>query len=490
MPSYARRREAATLPPADDEDIRQELARRHLLDFTAYTKPDYEANWHHRAICGELDALARGETTRLILCMPPRFGKSELASRRFPAYMFGRDPDVRIIACSHNVELARAMNRDVQRIIDSPGYAEVFSQTALFGSNVRSNGRGAYIRNADAFEIVGRRGFYLAAGVGGSITGRGCDIGVIDDVVKNHEEAASETYRERVWDWYTSTFYTRLEKNAKILVVMTRWHEDDLVGRLLSLQKSAETLHKWRVVCFPGISEGQGEYTHPEDARHRAEGDPLWPGKYSRAEMDETKAVIGSRDWAGLYQQRPSPAEGAIFLRGWWRYWKTAPEPVWFDEIVQSWDCTFKDTKGTDYVVGQVWGRKGANRYLLDQCRDRMNFPKTVDAIRKLKAKWPSSGAILVEDAANGPAVVSILKSEIPGLIPVSPKGGKAVRAHAITAQIEAGNVYIPSPEAREWSGDFIEECAAFPNGKHDDQVDAMTQALSRLSDQRRARWV
>jgi predicted phage terminase large subunit-like protein len=477
------------LPLLSDDEYRIERARRHLLDFTTYTKTDYEVNWHHRVICNEIDAFVRGETKRLILCMPPRFGKSELLSRRFPAYILGRSPDTKIISCSHNVELARAMNRDVQRIIDSPEYATLFPRTTLFGANIRSTARGAYIRNTDIFEVVNHRGTYIAAGVGGSITGRGCDIGVIDDVVKNHEEAASETYRERVWDWYTSTFYTRLEKNAKILIVMTRWHEDDLVGRLLELQKNNDSVHKWRVICFPAIYEGQGEYTHPEDIARRAEGDPLWPGKYSLDEMNEKKAVIGSRDWAGLYQQRPSPAEGAIFMRNWWQYWKEARHPSFFEEIIQSWDCTFKDTDGTDYVVGQVWGRRGADRYLLDQVRDRMNFPKTVDAIKKLKAKWPSTGAVLIEDTANGPAVIATLKHDIPGLIPVKPEGGKVVRAQAVTAQIEAGNVYLPSPEIAAWVGDFIEECAAFANGKYDDQVDCMTQALTRLAMKSQASW-
>jgi predicted phage terminase large subunit-like protein len=487
MQNSAQKR-GVTLPLLPDDEFRKERARRHILDFVTYTKPDYEVNWHHKVICEEIDKLVAGETTRLILCMPPRFGKSELISRRLPAYIFGRNPDCRIIACSHHVELAQAMNRDVQRIIDSTEYEELFPATKLFGSNIGSSKKGTYIRNTDIFEIVEHCGMYLAAGVGGSITGRGCDIGVIDDVVKNHEEAASETYRERVWDWYTSTFYSRLEKNAKVLIVMTRWHEDDLVGRLLNLQKSNDAVSKWRVISFPALFEVRDEYSHPRDSRQI--GEPLWPGKYSLAEMDEKKAVIGSRDWAGLYQQHPSPAEGAIFLREWWKYWTAMPDPTWFDEIIQSWDCTFKDTKGSDFVVGQVWGKHGADRYLLDQTRGQMAFPATVRAIRNMKLKWPSTGAILIEDTANGPAVISTLKQEIQGIIPVNPQGGKAVRAHAVTAQIESGNVYIPSPEVCAWVGDYIEEHAAFPNAENDDQVDSTSQALTRLRDKKQARWV
>jgi predicted phage terminase large subunit-like protein len=161
---------------------------------------------------------------------------------------------------------------------------------------------------------------------------------------------------------------------------------------------------------------------------------------------------------------------------------------MWFEEIIQSWDCTFKDTKGTDYVVGQVWGRKGADRYLLDQVRDKMAFPATVRAIKNMKDKWPQSKRILIEDTANGPAVISTLKHDIPGIVPVNPSGGKVVRAQAVTAQIESGNVYIPSQETCSWVGDYIEEFAAFPNGKHDDQVDSTTQALCYM-DMKRGGW-
>jgi predicted phage terminase large subunit-like protein len=175
--------------------------------------------------------------------------------------------------------------------------------------------------------------------------------------------------------------------------------------------------------------------------------------------------------------------EGAIFLREWWRHYDDNPAGLacGMEEVIQSWDCSFKDADGTDYVVGQVWGKNGANRYLLDQARARMDFPATVRAVCALKAKWPQASRIYVEDKANGPAVISTLNREIQGLIPVNPEGGKVVRAYAVTGQIESGNVFLPSTEHAPWIGDFIEECAAFPNGTHDDQVDAMTQALVHL---------
>jgi predicted phage terminase large subunit-like protein len=372
------------------------------------------------------------------------------------------------------------MNRDVQRIIDSPEYAKVFD-SKLFGKNIRSTSQGTYLRNSDIFEIVGHKGVYRSAGVGGGITGMGAKYAIIDDPFKNRQDANSQTIRQSVWEWYTSTLYTRLTPDARVLIIMTRWHEDDLVGRLIEQQKEEDSDH-WRIISFPALSEPGREDEHEIDKEMRPnEGMALWPSRFDEKKLARIKTVIGSYEWASLFQQRPSPAEGAIFMRSWWQYWKEARHPSFFEEIIQSWDCTFKDTDGTDYVVGQVWGRRGADRYLLDQVRDRMNFPKTVDAIKKLKAKWPSTGAVLIEDTANGPAVIATLKHDIPGLIPVKPEGGKVVRAQAVTAQIEAGNVYLPSPEIAAWVGDFIEECAAFANGKHDDQVDSMTQALTRL---------
>jgi len=181
--------------------------------------------------------------------MPPRHGKSELVSRRFPAFALGRDPNTRIIACSYGATLAARLNRDIQRIIDTPGYLSLFPSTRLYGENVRTRAQGTYLRNSDIFEIVGHAGFCASAGVGGAITGMGFDIGIIDDPIKNQEEAESITYRNMVWEWYGSTFYTRAEKDAIILLTMTRWHQDDLAGRLLNDAGG----DKWTVLSFPAL---------------------------------------------------------------------------------------------------------------------------------------------------------------------------------------------------------------------------------------------
>lgn len=228
----------------------RELARRSMAEFALYTDPAYHMNWHHRLICNSLDKWVSKEIRRLMIFTAPRHGKSELVSRKLPAYIFGRHPDTSIISASYSADLASRMNRDVQRIIDSDRYAELFPNSRLYGKNIRSVAGGSFLRNSDIFEIVDHKGVYRSAGVGGGITGMGGEYIIIDDPVKNREEANSATYREKLWDWYTSTLYTRLEKEGCILVTLTRWHEDDLAGRLLNNMKQTGG-EQWTVINLP-----------------------------------------------------------------------------------------------------------------------------------------------------------------------------------------------------------------------------------------------
>lgn len=462
-----------------NEEIKQEKARRGLFDFIKYTKSNYKKNWHNVVLCSYLDEfLNNPEFNRLMVFMGPRHGKSEIVSRRLPAYLFGKNPNINIIACSYSADLAQRMNRDVQRIIDTKKYAEVFPDTRLSGANVRTVAQGSYLRNSDIFEIVGHFGSYRGAGVGGGITGMGFDIGIIDDPYKNWQEANSVTVQKAVWEWYTTTFYTRAEKDAKILITLTRWHDNDLAGKLIKQMKEDPEAEQWTVLNFPSIFEGQEEFTVPEDKREV--GQAIWPWKYDKKKLLKSKKTLGSYLFAAMHQGKPAPPEGGILKRTWWKYYKELPSK--FDEVIQSWDCAFKDTKGSAYVVGQVWGRIGADKYLIDQVRDKMDFPATVQAVRKLSAKWPSARVKLIEDKANGPAVIATLKREISGIIPVNPEGGKLVRAHAVSGDIESGNAFLPDKSLAPWVDDFVNECAAFPNSTYADQVDAMTQALNRLS--------
>ena len=454
------------------ETIRQSLARQSLLGFILYTFKGYKAGWVHEEICQKLDdfldAVRRKESPRLMLTMPPRSGKTEIVSRRFPAYVFGRYPDTSIIATSYAADLASRNNRDVQKIMDDIPYGEIFPQSKLYGKNIRSNVQGTYLRNSDIFEVVGHKGVYKSAGIGGGITGMGGDILIVDDVFKDRSVADSPTLRNKVYNWYTSTLYTRLSPGGGILIIMTRWHTDDLCGRLLEKDKDAK---KWEVIEYPAIA------THDEP--HRKKGEALHPERYDLEQLLQIKSDIGSRDWEALYQQKPTVDGGTVFRKEWFKYWNVLPSR--FDTMITSWDMTFKGTDGTDYVVGQVWGRKGADCYLIDQVRKRMSFTETLHEFIKLSNKYPKALKKLVEDKANGSAVIDTLKNTVQGITPIEPDGGKVSRAYAVTPMLEAGNVYIPSPLVCPWIEDYITELINFPVVAHDDQVDATTQALREL---------
>lgn len=791
------------------EEVRIWKARKSLAYFTQRTKPDYLMGWVHREICDALDKflddVRAKRSPRLIITMPPRSGKSELVSRRFPAYAFGRFPDLQIIATSYSADLSQRFNRDVQRIIDDEKYREIFPETTLTGSRVRTDSRGSYIRTSDLFEIVGHAGAYRSCGVGGGITGQGADCvtsdtevltpsgsvsitkikagctvlsyndktkkleeclveavrvkyvrndlisirsnrgrglkvtpehpiysegvykranllakgslllcsmqegdnssglrlakmaserrrksflfprlcvkvlvrirrfltqvcrlreagqkgskvlprlsknrkvlekgyrhsssgkrvsylwkrlfssapwarkicrlllhGVqkqgpvfeddsrkerqiqgqclceegrrkdptrveiakaegfsqrqepmcsmrfdraysrpprglqlfsqfteqccnplrempyrgaparsgqdvqqeyvseitrifgedgelvkvydlqvsnchnffangilvhncllIDDPVKDRAEANSATVRQSIWDWYTSTAYTRLSPGGGVIVMATRWHLDDLIGRLIENMENGQG-DNFTVINYPAIAE--------HDEIHRRKGEALHPERYSLEQLKKIQKTVGSRDWAALYQQHPIPDGGNVFKAEWFKYWTESSLPPEFDQIVTSWDMTFKDSKNSDYVVGQVWGKKGADFYLLDQVRGQWDFVKTREMFLILAQKWPKALRKLVEDKANGSAIISELQKTVSGIVPVTPQESKEARASAITPFFEAGNVYLPDPKKTPWMGAFEAELLNFPAGAHDDCVDSLSQCLN-----------
>jgi predicted phage terminase large subunit-like protein len=316
----------------------------------------------------------------------------------------------------------------------------------------------------------------VTAGVGGPITGRGADILIIDDPVKNDEEARSEAVQKRNWEWWKTTARTRVEPGGVVIVMQTRWHEEDLAGKLLKAFHNgpgSEGYEPWDVLCLPAIAESG-------DALGRRVGQALWPERYDENALEAIKVAVGPRTWASLYQQRPSPEEGGGVKRAWWKYYVSPPHA--FEQVIQSWDFALKDEDDSDYSVGQVWGRLGASFFLLHQVRGRWDTPEAIEAVKRLSAKYPMATLKLVEDTAMGPSVVSMLRSQVPGLVPIKPKGSKIVRLRAVTMFLEAGNVFVPDPSMAPWVGDLIEEAAAFPNGSNDDMVDAMSQAIAHLS--------
>lgn len=463
-------------PKINRTDLQRAVASLCLSGFIRWSMPGYQMGWVHEEICAELDdfleAVQRRESPRLMITMPPRHGKSEIATRRFPAYCLGRHPDTSIISTSYSADLASMMNRDVQRIMDDERYAAVFPGVSLGGKNIQNSSTKSYLRNSDIFEIVGHNGVYRSAGVGGGITGMGGDIIIIDDPYKNREQADSPTMRNKIWDWYTSTLYTRLSPGGGIILIQTRWHTDDLAGRLMRSQ-TEEDGETWRIVNYEAIAS--------QDEPHRKAGEALHPERYSLKQLDTIRKTLGTREWLALYQQKPVPDGGAIFERQWIRYWTPDMLPTKWDRVVMSWDLTFKDSDGSDYVVGQVWGLKGGEAYLLDQVRDRLSFTGTMRAVVAMVNKWPQASEKYIEDKANGPAVIDAIKKHVSGVIPVEPDGSKIARAYATTPFFEAGNVYIPQKGMYTWVSGLLDELMQFPAGAHDDQVDAMTQALRKL---------
>lgn len=439
--------------PVDDDDLRAAFASRWLRCWCRYVEPTYEWPAHLIRLCATLEAVERGEVRRLIVSMPPRHGKSLTATKRFPAWYLGRNPDKRVIIAAHTASLAESFSRVSRNELEEHG-------SRVFGVSIAADSS-----SVQRWAIDRRGGGMVAAGVGGPLTGQGADLLVIDDPIKDHEAAFSETQREAVWEWYRTVARTRVHPGGAIVLVMTRWHEDDLAGRLL--REAGRGGEQWQQVVMPMVDESGGI---------------LWPERFPPHEVAAIRSAVGSYAWEALYQQRPSSPSGDIVQRDWWRYYRLDPfaQALACEELLQSWDCTFKSTDGSDYVVGQVWGRKGADKYLLDQVRDRMTFTATCAAIRAMSAKWPAAELKLIEDKANGPAVIETLSRDISGIVPVDPQGGKEARARAISPQVEAGNVWLP--QDAPWVGDFVEEWAAFPRGKHDDQVDASSQALLRLA--------
>lgn len=419
-----------------------------------------------------MDVLSRSDG-RLIVSLPPQEGKSQRVTKVGVLWALLQNPDLRVGIASYSQTLAEGFGREIRNWIANNNGDEGSLDLGL--KIAPDNGA------ARRWQLDGHRGGVICVGIGSGLTGRPLDLLVIDDPVADAAQADSQYYRDQAWDWWQSVGSTRLAPGAPVVLILTRWHEDDLAGRLLA----ADDGHLWTVVNIPALADHKPEL---------GEKDPLGrkPGQWLKsargrtdAQWDAIRVRAGSRVFSALYQGRPSPDTGNVWQRQWWQRFVA---PLWTevdgvcriecDELLMSWDMTFKDTKASDFVVGQVWARKGADVFLVDQVHKRLSFTRTLAAFEALVAKWPQAKAKLVEDKANGSAVIDSLKSRIPGIVPITPKESKYSRANAVAPFIEAGNVHIYQSA---WGDEFIDECAGFPNGAHDDQVDAASQALSRL---------
>jgi len=458
-----------TQAEAAAELLARRMARTDLGEYLSYVNPAYKHSAFSRSVCASLERfiaqVQAGERPVLILQAPPQHGKSEIVSRKLPAYLFGRFPNMRLAGSSYSDELANSMAQDVRRTIAGDAHLRLFPAPA-------KRDRFALSR-AGEFTNPNGTGSYLGVGIGAGLTGRPYDIGIIDDPVKNAKEALSSTSKETNWNWYQTVFKTRASECSGQIVMATSWAEDDLAGRIISDMAGDPRL---TVLRFPAIN-AEGEAGYDPDLPLG----PLVPQLHSLAQLLEIQRGMSEYWWAAMYQQSPRAAGGNVFKADGVRYYLPKDLPEKFDKVVASWDATFKDTDGSDFVVGQVWGRKVPSAYLLGQKRERMSFTKTVTAVVEMREQFPMIRATLIEDKANGPAVIDTLKPKVPGLIPIEPDGSKLARAHAMTYLWEAGNLYLPHPDIAPWVKDLVSELLSFPAAAHDDQVDALTQGTRYL---------
>lgn len=452
------------------ELLKRRKARKSIAAYIGYTNPKFHTSNFSEQLCAALDKFVDdvrdGKRPILVLSAPPQHGKSEVVSRKLPAYLMGRYPEFRIGGASYADSLASAMAQDVRRNLASDEHKRLFP--------VSTEKRQYAVNRMGEFTTPGGTGSYIGVGVGSGLTGRPLDIAIVDDATKNAEEALSPTVKEGVWNWYQSVLKTRLSENSGVIIMATRWAEDDLSGRVIAQHRGDSRL---TVLNFPAINEPDYVGFNPELPRGA-----LVPQLHPIEQLHEFKAELSDYFFSAMYQGSPKNLGGNVFQENGIRYYMPKDLPKKFDKMIMSVDAAFKDTDASDFVVAQVWGKSGAKSYLLDQTRARMSFTKTCIEVQQLKIKWPDIREVLIEDKANGPAIIDALKDTLPGIIPVEPDGSKLARAHAVTAFWEAGNVYLPHPDAATFPvKELISELTMFPAAANDDQVDALTQALRRL---------
>lgn len=430
----------------------------------------FQPNWHIDLIAEYLEAVTAGQITRLLITLPPRYMKSLLVSVLWPTWEWIQAPTMRWVFVSHAESLAAKLAVDRRTLLRSRWY-----QTR-WGATVRlATGQNEKLEFHNE-----QRGIMLATSIGSSLIGKGGNRIVVDDP-HHPQQLDSATQREGTRDYVSEIVSTRLDDKQRgaIVAVMQRLHMRDVAALCIDLG--------YEHLCLPAQAESRTTVTFPRSGRTvvREMGEPLWPSREDAAGLASQRATLGEHAFVAQYQQQPTPRGGLLFKREWWQYYDAPPAA--FDEVWQSWDLAFKDHANSDFVVGIVAGRVGTNIYVLDHFKARASFTVTCQAIQKMVARYPNTQKVLVEDAANGPAVIDSLKSSVSGIVGVTPEGGKWARAEAISPTIEAGQVYLPNPvsdtgrriPANAWVEDFVDTLCAFPNGAHDDDVDALSQLLA-----------
>jgi len=450
------------------EKLRRE-AQDDFYSFVLYNKIDYQGNWHHKLIADELQSFYESETVnKLMLFVPPQHGKSELASRQFPAWAFGKDPDIKVAAASYSIGLARGFNRSIQRTIDSDVYNNVFPNTTLNSKNVASDSKGNYLRNTEEFEIIGHKGNYKAVGVMGGLSGFPVDLAIIDDPVKDRMEADSPVYRDRVWDWYLNVLEARLHNKSKVLLIMTRWHEDDLAGRLLEYEPE-----DWKVIKIPAIKDDNQEYALKEDPREY--GAALWPEKHRLEKLLKTKKKSESV-FESLYQQNPTPPEGNIIKKAWFDIVEPNEVPggitwdMWIDGAYT------KNTKNdpTGFMI-MGWYEKTKTVYVKHAKSKHMEMPellKDIDEYAELQGLGRKS-RVRIEPKATGKTAKQMINANT-NLSAVEIKSvlvseGKIARAQTMAPKAESQKMKLVKGT---WNQAWINQVCSFPRHPHDEYID------------------
>ena len=456
--------QAAYLDDLDALEASQEReeAFDDFLKFTYSMWPGFIDGRHHKVMAKKFEEIATGKIKRLIINMPPRHTKSEFASYLLPAWFLGRDPSKKIIQCSNTAELAVGFGRKVRNLVASESFSKIFPNVNL-RSDSKAAGRWSTNKNGE----------YFAIGVGGTVTGKGADLLIIDDPHSEQEAALAQgdnSVFDKVYEWYTSGPRQRLQPGGAIIVVMTRWAKRDLTGRILQSSVEKEGNDDWEVIDFPAILPS---------------GNPLWPEFWSLEELNALQSELPASKWNAQYQQSPTSEQGAIVKREWWKEWKEEDPPK-CEFLIQSWDTAFLKSERADYSACTTWGvfymnenQNDAHIILLDAFKRRMEFPELKEKAFNHYKEWEPDAFIVEAKASGAPLIFELRAMGIP-VQEFTPSRGndKMVRINSVSDLFASGRVWAP---ATRWADELMEEMAAFPNSDHDDLVDSATQALIRF---------
>ena len=452
------------------KELRLREARESFFAYRKLTNPKLKTGWWQEEVCNQLqqfyDDLIANKRPQLVIQAPPQHGKSDLIVS-FISWLAGKSPDLRTIYTSFSERLGVRANLKLQRLYDSAIYQDIFTDTKINQSNMVAVS-GQFLRNREILEYCNTTGYFRNTTVGGSITGEGLDLGVIDDPIKGRKEANSKTVRDGVWDWFTDDFFTRFSENAGLLCILTRWHIDDPIGRLISQNPNI------KVLSYPAIAT--------TDEQHRKEGEALFPEHKSLEFLLERKKVMDTTSWLSLYQQSPIVLGGEIIKGEWFKRYSMLPK-MEYRKIYA--DTAQKKGKQNDYTVFECWGYSDGNAYLIDLVRGKWESP---ELRKKANDFWHKHAAIkngelrqfCIEDKASGTGLIQDIKNvdKIP-VVGIQRNTDKLTRVQDALPYIESGFVYLP--DNSPFVNDFIEECEAFTaddGHDHDDQIDPMCDAI------------